>query len=237
MQMDARAPLYARVEEALLERIRSDYKPGQLLPTQRELAREFNASLITIKRALSEIGRRGFLQSTRGRGTVVVRPVVEDNRAGVSSWTDSMTGVGRLPKTVECSVRVYVPRSPEHARLLGLKAREKAVALDRLRALDGEPYCVMRNELPLRLVPDLVDGLPEESFYAWLKSRHGLVPARADEEVFVRPPTPREAKFLGPGSVIVVRRHSFLDDGRPLEVAELAASADRYRYRVEIVKR
>lgn len=237
MQMDVRAPLYARVEEALLQRIRGQYRPGQLLPTQRELAREFNASLITIKRALSEIGRRGYLQSTRGRGTVVTRPVVEDNRAGVSSWTDSMTGVGRLPKTVECVVRVHVPRAGELSRLLGLKAREKVVALDRLRTLDGEPWCVMRNELPLKLVPDLVHGLPEESFYAWLKSRHGLVPARADEEVFVRPPTPREEKFLGPGPVIVVRRHSTLDDGRPLEVAELAASADRYRYRVEIVRR
>src|SRR5687768_10136892 len=165
MAMDARAPLYARVEEALLDRIRADYRPGQLLPTQRELAREFNASLITIKRALSEIGRRGFLQSTRGRGTVVVRPVVEDNRAGLTSWTDTMTGVGRLPKTVEASARVHVPRSPELARALGLKAREKAVALERLRTLDGEPFCVMRNELPWRLAPDLQKGLPEESLY------------------------------------------------------------------------
>ena len=238
MQMTtSRAPLYAQVEEALLERIRADFRPGQLLPTQRELAREYGASLITIKRALSEIGRRGFLQSTRGRGTVVVRPVVEDNRAGVSSWTDSMTGVGRLPKTVESSVRVQIPRSPETARLLGLKAREKTVALERLRTLDGEPYCVMRNELPIRLAPDLAEGLPEESLYAWLKTRYGLVPDRADEEVFVRSPTPRELKFLGPGPVIVVRRHSVLDDGRPLEVAELAAPADRYRYRVEIVRR
>ncbi len=238
MQMPtSRAPLYAQVEEALLERIRADFRPGQLLPTQRELAREYGASLITIKRALSEIGRRGFLQSTRGRGTVVVRPVVEDNRAGLSSWTDSMAGVGRLPKTVESSVRVHVPRSPELARALGLKAREKAVALERLRSLDGEPFCVMRNELPLRLAPDLAQGLPEESLYAWLKTRHGLVPARADEEVFVRDPLPREVQFLGPGALIVVRRHSFLDDGRPLEVAEMAASADRYRYRVEIVRR
>lgn len=238
MQMPtSRAPLYAQVEEALLERIRADYRPGQLLPTQRELAREFGASLITIKRALSEIGRRGFLQSTRGRGTVVVRPVVEDNRAGLTSWTDTMTGVGRLPKTVASVVRVHVPRAPELARALGLKAREKAVLLERLRTLDGEPFCVMRNELPWKLVPGLERGLPEESLYTWLKTHAGLVPARADEEVFVRPPQPREREFLGDGPVIVVRRHTFLDDGRPLEVAEMAASADRYRYRVEIVRR
>jgi len=58
------------VEARLLERIRRDFRPGQLLPTQQALAREFGASLITIKRALHDIARQGYLQSTRGRGTV-----------------------------------------------------------------------------------------------------------------------------------------------------------------------
>src|SRR4029079_2301705 len=83
--------LYSQVEARLLERIRRDFRPGQLLPTQQALAPEFGASLlstvapraadlrpslITIKRALHDIARQGYLQSTRGRGTVVTRPVV-----------------------------------------------------------------------------------------------------------------------------------------------------------------
>jgi len=237
--MDIRAPLYARVEEALLARIRSDYRPGQLLPTQRELAREYGASLITIKRALSEIGRRGFLQSTRGRGTVVTRPVVSDDRSEVSSWTDAMTGLGREPRTVSSSVQVRVP-SREQARLLGLRARERAVRLERLRTLDGRPFCLMANELPWRLVPDLAEhGLPEESLYAWLRKQHHLVPHRADEEVAARPPLPREQNFLGADVpiVLVVRRHTRLADGRPLEIAEMVADARHYRYRVEVSKK
>jgi len=240
MQMPtSRAPLYAQVEEALLERIRADFRPGQLLPTQRELAREYGASLITIKRALSEIGRRGFLQSTRGRGTVVTRPVVSDDRSEVSSWTDAMTGLGREPRTVSSSVQVRVP-SREQARLLGLRARERAVRLERLRTLDGRPFCLMANELPWRLVPDLAEhGLPEESLYAWLRKQHHLVPHRADEEVAARPPLPREQNFLGADVpiVLVVRRHTRLADGRPLEIAEMVADARHYRYRVEVSKK
>jgi len=232
------APLYMRVEEALLERIRRDYRPGQLLPTQRELAREYGASLITIKRALHDLARQGHLQSTRGRGTVVLRPVVQDDRAGVSSWTDSMTGLGRAPRTVASSVEVKVP-PPELARSLGLKARERAVFLTRRRSLDGDPFCLMHNVLPLALAPDLANGLPEESLYAWLKSRYRLVPDRAEEEVEARSPRPDEAEFLGRAAkiVIFVRRRTFLADGRVLETSDIAASADRYRYRVEITRR
>lgn len=233
------APLYSQVSERLLERIRRDFRPGQLLPTQQALAREFGASLITIKRALHDLARAGHLQSTRGRGTVVTRPVVSDDRSQVSSWTDAMTGLGREPRTIASSVQVRLP-SRELARLLGLRARERSVHLERQRSLDGRPFCLMTNELPFALVPDLAEtGLPEESLYAWLRQRHRLVPHRADEEVAARPPLPREARFFGPDVpiVIVVRRHTWLADGRPLEVAEMAADAREYRYRVEITKK
>ena len=231
--------LYSQVEARLLERIRRDFRPGQLLPTQQALAREFGASLITIKRALHDIARQGYLQSTRGRGTVVTRPVVSDDRSEISSWTDAMTGLGREPRTVSSAVQLRVP-SRELGRLLGLRVRERTVRLERLRTLDGRPFCLMTNELPCTLVPDLADhGLAEESLYAWLRRRHRLVPHRADEEVAARPPLPRETKFLGAdvSIVLVVRRHTFLSDGRPLEVAEMAADARQYRYRVEISKK
>ncbi len=231
--------LYAQVEARLLERLRSDFKPGQLLPTQQALAAEFGASLITIKRALHDLARRGHVQSTRGRGTVVTRPIVSDDRSEVSSWTDAMTGLGREPRTVGSSVRVRLP-SRDLARLLNLRSRDRVVHLERRRSLDGRPFCLMTNELPFNLAPELADrGLPEESLYAWLKKTHRLVPHRADEEVSARPPQPRESRFLGPDVpiVIVVRRHTFLSDGRPLEVAEMSADARQYRYRVEISKK
>jgi DNA-binding GntR family transcriptional regulator len=131
---------HSQVEARLLERIRRDFRPGQLLPTQQDLAREFGASLITIKRALHDIARQGYLQSTRGRGTVVTRPVVSDDRTEVPSWTDAMTGLGREPRTVSSTVQVRVP-SRELGRLLGLRVRERSVPLERLpRTLDGRPF-------------------------------------------------------------------------------------------------
>jgi DNA-binding GntR family transcriptional regulator len=238
-RVPAAGPLYAQIEARLLERLQADFRPGQLLPTQRELARQFGASLITVKRALHELVRKGLLQSTRGRGTVVTRPVVAENRSELAGFTDAMAGLGRRTRTVSSDVRVHVP-PPETARLLGLRAREKSVLLERLRSLDGHPYCLMSNELPLALAPRLAEGgLPDESLYAWLRREAGLVPHRAEEEVSARPPSAAERRFLGAGVavVLVVRRHTRLPDGRPLEIAELVADARHYRYRMEVLNR
>jgi len=92
---------------------------------------------------------------------------------------------------------------------------------------------------PLVLVPGLAEeGLHEESLYRRLEARYGLVPQRADEEVEARLATPIERRALGSdaSTVLVVRRHTWLGDGRPLEVADMIASARRYRYRVGIVR-
>src|ERR1043166_419159 len=137
LERTAGPPLYSQVEERLLERIRRDFRPGQLLPTQRELAAEFGTSLITIKRALHDLARKGFLESTRGRGTVVVRPRVQDDHRAISSWTDSMTGLGRQPRTASCRISTHIPSS-EVARALGLRSRERTVVVERLRTRDGE---------------------------------------------------------------------------------------------------
>jgi GntR family transcriptional regulator len=233
------APLYSKVEQSLLARIQKDFKRGDLLPTQKELAREYGTSLITIKRALDEIARKGFLQATRGRGTVVMRPQVRDDRGNVASWTDSMTGLGRQPSTTSLHISTRTP-PPEVARALGLKARQKTVVIQRLRSLDDEPIALFWNELPLALAPDLPgEGLPVESLYAHLKRRFGLSPYRADEEVEARLASDEERRALGPDTaiVMVVHRHTFMGDDRPLELAHMVAPAHRYRYQVELVKR
>lgn len=232
-------PLYARVEKSLLARIATDFKRGDLLPTQTELAKQYKTSLITIKRAIGEIARKGYLQSTRGLGTVVLRPQVRDDRGDVASWTDVMTGAGRQPATASVRVVTRVP-PPVVARALGLAPREKSVVVERVRSLDDEPFCLMWNELPLALVPDLArEGLTAESVYTWIKKRYGLEASRADEEVTARAASAEEQQALGTDTeiVVVVERHSFLADGRPLELSHLVAPADRYRYRIDLVRR
>jgi len=229
-------PLYARLAESLKNEIRLRYQPGELLPTQSVLAKRFGASLITVKRALGELGRLGLIESTRGKGTVVLRPTVIDTHTGVSSWTDTMVGMGADPRTAWSRIDVETG-TDETRRLLKMKHGESLVVLRRLRTLGGENICLMTNQIPEKLAPDLAEsGLSEESLYTALNKRYGIVLAYADEAVTARAANEQERDVFGPDcdTVLQIKRMSFDADDQPIEYAWLTAPSDRYTYCVRV---
>src|SRR5690554_2839480 len=66
------APLYEQLKEALCARIRNgEFKPGDRIPSETELADEAGVSRITSKRALEELAQDGWVYRIRGKGTFV----------------------------------------------------------------------------------------------------------------------------------------------------------------------
>src|SRR5262245_32399559 len=66
-------PLYARLRDVLIERIRSgEWKPGQLIPNEFEIAAEFGVSQGTARKAIGELASERLVLRRQGRGTFVV---------------------------------------------------------------------------------------------------------------------------------------------------------------------
>ena len=78
-------PLYHQLYTVLRERIvRGDFAPSQTLPGEQELAKLFDVSRITVKRALNELAASGLVSRHRGRGTIGRRRPLAPIRA--LSW-------------------------------------------------------------------------------------------------------------------------------------------------------
>ncbi|MEU4312334.1 GntR family transcriptional regulator [Nocardia sp. NPDC024068] len=72
-----RIPVYRRVESELLRRIRDrELVPGQRLPTESELASEWEVNRLTIRQAIGELARAGHVIVRQGSGTYVAEPPV-----------------------------------------------------------------------------------------------------------------------------------------------------------------
>ena len=85
--------VYQDLRAALDDR---EWAVGDRLPTERELARRYGCSLITVRRALDELRREHRLTRTQGRGTFVSQPAIERDHGLAQALKQGIAGVCEL---------------------------------------------------------------------------------------------------------------------------------------------
>lgn len=69
---NSKDPLYEQIYEQIKSQIlTNELKPGEALPSMRQLAKDLDISVITTKRAYEELEKRGFIYSIVGKGSFV----------------------------------------------------------------------------------------------------------------------------------------------------------------------
>ncbi|MCX7682817.1 MAG: GntR family transcriptional regulator [Anaerolineae bacterium] len=72
IDQESRIPIYVQIEEQLRSLILAgQLKPGDQLPTIRELATELRVNYNTVARAYLDLDREGIISTQQGRGTFV----------------------------------------------------------------------------------------------------------------------------------------------------------------------
>ncbi|HEX9412529.1 MAG TPA: GntR family transcriptional regulator, partial [Ktedonobacterales bacterium] len=67
-------PLYYQLKEIMREHVRSgEWKPGDLIPSERELTQTYDLSRMTARQAITELVNEGVFYREQGRGTFVSR--------------------------------------------------------------------------------------------------------------------------------------------------------------------
>src|SRR5262245_3953480 len=147
--------------------------PGDRLPPERELCTRYGCSMITIRRALSELSREGRIERTRGRGTFALKPRIERDFADTLSFTEDMQRRGLDPETRLVAAR---PESAGEvvAQALGIEAGAPIVYLERLRLAAGEPLLLEQAHLPAERFPGLLTAnFEHNSLYDVLTQQYG----------------------------------------------------------------
>ena len=80
LNSSAAVPLYVQLKEKIEQKISDgEYKPGEKLQTEGEMAKSFGVSIITVRKAVSELVEKGLVEKKQGKGTFVCqRKVTKD---------------------------------------------------------------------------------------------------------------------------------------------------------------
>jgi GntR family transcriptional regulator len=126
----------------------------------------------------------------------------------------------------------------EEAALLGVPTGSKAVQLDRLRRIDGEPICLARTLLPLPRFAGLAgQDLSGSSLYEVLHTAFGVEPRTGWRTVEATAADRRTAALLGvrAGSPLLLVQSLNVDaTGEPFEHFTAWYRADRTSFRIEV---
>ncbi|MGX7825580.1 GntR family transcriptional regulator [Actinokineospora sp. 24-640] len=226
-----REPKYWGLKRHLLDLLGS-LPPGSPIPTERSLATEFDVSRTTVRQALAELTVEGRLLRVQGKGTFAAEPKVAQ-RLQLSSYTEDMLAQGREPSTKMLDVS-EIPAEADLARLLRVRAGAKVLRLHRLRLADGEPMAIETTHLPLGRFRGLRRYVSSGgSLYQVLRDRFDVEMGHAEETIETALAGPHEAELLGADvgmPMLLLSRHSFDIEERPVEWVRSVYRGDRYKF-------
>jgi GntR family transcriptional regulator len=196
--MIGRVPRYHRIAESLRERIRrGELSPRMRLPNQRQLAREFGVTLMTLRQALMLLEGEQLIERRHGLGTFVAPSPIDYDILQFRRFAGDLSARGE-----EVGTRVldaaFVGAERRAAFALRVAPGARVFRLDRLRAVGGQPTSLQRSLLPARIGDEVVKfELDVTPLHEILELKLGIAIVRARETVSaVRLPR-RAARELG----------------------------------------
>ena len=145
--------LYQNLKKAILA---GRFEEGDLLPSENSLSAEYALSRMTVRKALDELAREGYIERSQGKGSVV-SPIRKT--LGLLSFRGFTDVLGEIHQRVE-TVMISAPELSAWPRPffypLSKKEKESGCAgLSRLRMAEDIPVMLEYTWLPAFGVPDL----------------------------------------------------------------------------------
>lgn len=233
----SQVPMYIQIEENLKERIRlAQYKVGESIPSERELAERFEVSRMTVRQAVTNLVNNGLLYREKGRGTFVAMPKFEQPLTGLTSFTEDMKARGRKPGSILLQFEKMIP-SFEITNELQLQQHEEVFYVVRIRTADDKPMAIERTYIPVKIYPSLDEEKIQASFYELIKKENENHIGNAIQQMEAAIVSKEDKDYLQISStapVLIMKRTSFLVTGVPFEIVRSTYRADRYKFISEI---
>ncbi|WP_251863808.1 GntR family transcriptional regulator [Achromobacter sp. Marseille-Q4962] len=236
------SPLYRQIKDLLVQSLdRGEWKPGELIPSEIDLAARFQVSQGTVRKAVDELAAEHLLLRRQGKGTfVATHHEARVRYRFLRLAADDETEAGRAEagraesRILECR-RLRAPA--EISRGLDLRAGETVIMIRRLLCMNQVPTVVDDIWLPGAAFRGLTLELLSANrapMYGLFESEFGVSMVRADEKLRAVAAPAEIAALLNvePGTPLLqVDRVSYTYGDRPMEIRRGLYLTDRYHYR------
>jgi GntR family transcriptional regulator len=227
-------PRYFQLKEIMRERIRSgEWKPGELIPSERELSEKYGISRMTARQAITELVNEGLFYREQGKGTFVSQRKITQQLIHLTGFTEDIRARGQRPGTKVLSATMH-PADEETAEKLRINPGTPIFRLQRLRLADDEPLAIELSQISFKGCEGLLEeDLEHNSLYRLLEAKYGIALMEADQELEAGLTGSEEAQLLKisvASPVLFTRRITYSDRNQPIEYAKAIYCGNKYTF-------
>lgn len=233
------SPLYQQIKALIIQSLQAgEWKPGELIPSEVELANRFKVSQGTVRKAIDEMSAENLVVRRQGKGTFVATH--HEARAHFR-FLRLMPDVGEAHAGESRIIEVKRLRaSADVARLLDIKSADSVIFIKRVMSFDGVPTILEEIWLP----GIIFKGLTAERLidykgpmYGLFETEFGTHMIHAAEKIRAVSAGAEECALLlvvDATPLLSVERVSFTYGNKPVEVRRGLYVTDRYHYQNEL---
>jgi GntR family transcriptional regulator len=232
-------PLYKQIKSLLVQRLQQgEWKPGEPIPSELELAARFQVSQGTVRKAVDELAAENLLVRRQGKGTFVASH--QEPRAQfrfLRLVPDHGEAVPTQSNFLACR-RTKAP--PDVAQQLALRSGDGVLYLRRLLSAGGSPLVLDDIWLPGTLFRGLTPERLAEyhgPLYGLFESEFGTRMIRADERIRAVAAAADVAELLhvpAGAPLLLVDRVSYTYREQPVEVRRGFCVTTAHHYHNEL---
>jgi GntR family transcriptional regulator len=225
-------PRYYQLKEIMRERVQSEeWKPGDLIPSERELSEKYGISRMTARQALTDLVNEGLFYREQGKGTFVSQRKITQQLIRLTGFTEDIKARGQKPGTKVLSAEM-LPADETTAEKLRIDPGTLIFRLQRLRLADDEPLAIELSQISFKGCERLLEeDLEQNSLYRLIETQYGIPLMEADQELEAGLAGSEEAQLLkiSPGRpVLFTRRITYTERNQPIEYAKAVYCGNKY---------
>lgn len=237
MDKTSKVPLYFQLMEELIKKIENEiYSEHEQLPSERELCTIYDLSRITVRQALQDLEREGYIYKLKGKGTFVASKSYNQQLSTLYSFTNEMEKLGKTPTSKVLKFQI-ITVDERLAQKMEIEALEDVYEVVRLRYADDEPLMYETSYLPCKIFPNLTEEhLTQKPMYHIFQKDYQIGVTKATERFSATLIREDEAVHLNAKTdqpAMLIKRYSYFGN-KLIEYTSSIARGDKFAYTVEL---
>jgi DNA-binding GntR family transcriptional regulator len=232
--------LYRQLLEIIKGKIESgEWSLNSQIPTEEELCKTYDVSKATVRSAILELVRQGYLMRQQGKGTFINKSTVSEGITMQTSLKELMFEEEHAFNTKVIAHTVMMPVDDMDIRL-DITPDKHVIYIKRLRLIEDTPILVQETYIPYHVCPLLLeDNLENATLFEIIEKKYGIKITKAKNYIDITFLNLNESMLLNlsEGATALLLQQYFYSGDTLIMYTRSVKRVDRINFHMEFERR